>query len=168
MAVLDATKWFDACSTDEERECNLGLDQYPLAFVHELQMKLGPATFFNTNTVQHFFTEVLEQMREHLEGTAFPMGSMLPFGPGQPKHCQEVTWDSVMLPHETTTTWVVESTGCVSIPQAVVVSSAALASAEDRQELPSAIFATNAGPLVSLQHMDLHEWVREGCCSGLL
>lgn len=162
MAVLDATEWFDAYGTDEERERDLVLGQYPLAFVHELQRKLVSATFFNTDTVQPFFTEVLEQMREHPEGTVFPVGSMLPFGPGQPKHYQEVTWDSGMLPHETTTTWVVESTGCVCIPQAVVVSSAALASAEDRQELPSAIFAPNTGPLASpyVQQMDLHEWVK--------
>ena len=84
MAVLDATEWFDLCKTDEERERDLVLQQYPLASVREIQGKLGAATFFHSDSVQAYFSDGIAQLNSTPRATPSPLGSMIPFGPGFP------------------------------------------------------------------------------------
>ena len=120
MAVMDATEWFST-SSEESNEAELVLNTYPIAFVNEVKSKLGPATFFRSDTGQPYFANILAQLRVSMEVQV--VGSMLPFGPGPPKIFSEVGSDPLLLPHPSVDTWIVEPTGCVRIKEAVIVSS---------------------------------------------
>ncbi|KAJ4245094.1 hypothetical protein NW757_010104 [Fusarium falciforme] len=160
MAVMDATEWFGAAKNDQEREQNLVLGYYPLNFVQEVQRKVGSAAFFQSDTVQPYFAEALKNIVAHPEGID-GMGSLLPFGPGVPKSYHEVVWDFQVTPHDSVDSWVIEgSGGSVRIPEAVIVSSS---ERNYDSEMPSMAMAPVVGDttrrLVSMQHVNLHEWV---------
>jgi hypothetical protein len=79
MAVLDATEWFPISSEDSADD-DLVLNLYPIDFVNEIRAKMGPATFFSSESIEPYFVKSLEQFSSL--GEVHALGSMLPFGPG--------------------------------------------------------------------------------------
>jgi hypothetical protein len=160
MAVLGATDWFSVCSEDSNEE-NLILNRYPLGFVNEVRAKVGPGTFFSSDSVQPYFVEILSRLSLSPEVNA--VGSMLPFGPGWPKVFRDIKSEPHQSAHSSVDTWTVEEPGCVRIKEAVIVAS----STEDpvAEPMPSVVF----GPVIGLASgrvimpqtdVDLHMWVR--------
>ncbi|KAH7010354.1 hypothetical protein EDB80DRAFT_572561 [Ilyonectria destructans] len=161
MAVLDATEWFTSATDDQEREKNLVLSLYPLKFVQEVQKNVGPATFFFSDSVQSYFAEALTHPGTNPK-EAKPMGSLLPFGLGLPKHYQEIIWDHEWKVHDSVHSWTIEGTaGCVRISDAAVVSSSERQYDEAmRSTIMAPVVGEVTGRQVGVQHVNLHEWMK--------
>ncbi|KAH6662338.1 hypothetical protein B0J14DRAFT_287743 [Halenospora varia] len=160
MAVLDATEWFST-SLEDPAEDDLVLNLYPVDFVNEIRAKIGPATFFSSESIEPYFVKSLEQFSSLEEVHAF--GSMLPFGPGLPKFFHDIKSDPNMSPDDSMNTWTVDPTGCVRINEVVIISSSREVAPAD--VMSSFIFgpvigASNDRIVMPQEDVDLHSWVR--------
>jgi hypothetical protein len=95
MAVLDATEWYST-SSEDSAEKTLVLGLYPSDFVNKVLVKLGPDTFFSSDSMELYFVQFLERLSPL--GEVHAIGSMLPFGEDFPRLFNEIKSDPSLSP----------------------------------------------------------------------
>ena len=185
MSAIGAVDWFrdfqnssmgeeddDEFENDADDD-RLLLGLYPLPFVNEIRERLGSCSFFSSTPLGWQFHTVLYKYcsEKRTKKRKFEaLGSMLPIGPGAQAITFETESTGYMAQHPALDSWTIESTGCVRIRQAGIVSSSFSSSStrispKKTGPLRCLLIAPSAGNdenrLVMQGNTDLHQWIQE-------
>jgi hypothetical protein len=157
MSALGTTDWFKTSPT-EEREQDLVLNVYPLAFLNEVRQKIGSGVFFDSAVESD--AALLEFCRtpSGYTGKLDAIGSLLPMGLGANATMNDPNTLSDSVEHPAVKSWIIEKSGSVKIREAGILSSEVIAR-YDKDWYVEGPSAENDWNTISGQHVDLQVWI---------
>jgi hypothetical protein len=162
MSALGTTDWFQTSPT-EEREQDLVLNVYPLAFLNEVRRKIGSGVFFSSGVDPSYKsdTALLEFCRtpSGYTGKLDAVGSLLPMGLGAGATTDDSNALSHYVEHPAVKSWIIEKPGSVRIREAGILSSEVMALGGQDWYVDGPSAEKDWNTISPQKRVDLQDWI---------